>query len=160
MNEKQFEIKYHKYKLDIYKICFSYLKNEFDTDDAIQETFIKFHRINKSFKTPTDEKRYLIRIAINVCHDIYRQRKKQPILKENFDFLDVKKEDFEDSKEIINLVDSLNSRLKDVIVLKYFQNYSYEEISKTLNISEEAARKRHQRAIEYLRKLMEDKESE
>lgn len=155
MNELKFEVKYHKYKIMIYQICFSYLKNEFDTNDAVQETFINFYNKNKTFKTDLDEKRYLIRIAINVCKDIFRKRKMKPLLLNNFEIVDDKSTTTEENYQLLEEIDLLSNKLKEVIILKYYQGFEYSEISSILNVDEATIRKRHQRALEILKEKME-----
>ena len=54
MDPKEIERLYHKYFDTLYKICFLYMKNEDDSLDVVQETFIKL--IKSNFKVQSEEK--------------------------------------------------------------------------------------------------------
>ncbi len=42
--EARFQKVYDSYMRDVYRLCFSYMKNKMDTEDAVQETFAAFIR--------------------------------------------------------------------------------------------------------------------
>ncbi|WP_418884412.1 RNA polymerase sigma factor, partial [Emergencia timonensis] len=42
MNIREFEEKYDQYKTVIYRIAFTYLKNNEECEDAMQEVFLKY----------------------------------------------------------------------------------------------------------------------
>ncbi len=64
----------NKYGNMLYKICFIMLQNENDTEDAIQETFIKYYQKAPPFKDSEHEKAWLIKVATNQCRDMLRFR--------------------------------------------------------------------------------------
>jgi RNA polymerase sigma-70 factor (ECF subfamily) len=59
--------KYSTYKSMLLKIAFSYLGNKHDCEDILQEAFIKLCYHAPEFETEEDEKRWIIRITINLC---------------------------------------------------------------------------------------------
>ena len=77
--EADFANIYKKYVDDIYRLCFSFMKNQMDAEDAVQETFLKYYRHDKSFDTEAHKKAWLIVTASNQCKDMlkhwWRQRK-------------------------------------------------------------------------------------
>ena len=42
--EARFQKVYDAYMQDVYRLCFSYMKNKMDTEDAVQETFCRFYQ--------------------------------------------------------------------------------------------------------------------
>ena len=66
MSTQQFEEKYYKYKDLLFRIIFTYVKNPNDAEDILQEVFTKLYCSNKAFETDEHEKRWLIRISINL----------------------------------------------------------------------------------------------
>ena len=152
MNDRTFEVKYELYKRLVYKICYSLLLHAEDSEDAVQETFVKFYRANKYFPSETDEKNYLIRIAVNSSNDILRKRK--PIV-QDFEIADVREKVTNEieANEILRMVNKLEPKYREVIILKYIEDMGYPEIAKILQTNEAAIRKRHQRAIERLREI-------
>lgn len=149
MDDNLFEFKYNLYKNMIFKICYSYLSNIHDTEEAVQDTFLKYYKKDLKFPSDEDEKKYLIRIAINSSLDILRKRK--PVL-EHCD-IEGKNDTCYEVTSILKMVEKLKPKYKEVIILKYVKNYGNREIAKILNISEATLRKRQQRALETLKKL-------
>lgn len=70
---------YNRNVLSVYRLCFSYLKNVTDTEDIVQETFVKAFMRDKSFENERHEKGWLIMTAGNMCKDLLSHwwRKKQ-----------------------------------------------------------------------------------
>ena len=57
----------------VYRLCFTILKNRFDTEDAVQNTFIKLMHYSNPFDSPEHEKAWLIVTASNTCKDALRR---------------------------------------------------------------------------------------
>lgn len=47
---------YNRNVLSVYRLCFSYLKNVTDTEDIVQETFVKAFMRDKTFENERHEK--------------------------------------------------------------------------------------------------------
>jgi len=140
-----FEEIYADNKLSVYKVCLALLKNREDAEDATQESFLKLYNSNRSFSTIKEYKYFLIRIGINTAKDILRKRHRKVIFQSESlinPYADI---------EIFRKVDQLSSKLKEVIVLKYIEDMSFEEISSTLSVNPATVRKRHERALSILR---------
>ena len=63
-----------EYGDSIFRMCYLYLKDYHLAEDAVQETFIKAMKSYDSFAHKSSEKTWLIRIAINTCKNIMRNR--------------------------------------------------------------------------------------
>ncbi len=65
----------------VYRLCFTILKNRFDTEDAVQNTFIKLMHYSKPFDSPEHEKAWLIVTASDTCKDALRRasRRDEPL---------------------------------------------------------------------------------
>ena len=48
--EARFQKVYDAYMQDVYRLCFSYMKNKMDTEDAVQETFCRFYQAMERVK--------------------------------------------------------------------------------------------------------------
>lgn len=55
------------------RVCFIYLKDASQAEDATQETFIKAWRHMDKWDGQA-EKAWLMRIAVNTCHDYHRSK--------------------------------------------------------------------------------------
>lgn len=61
---------YYKHVDMVYRICLMFLRNVPDTEDAVQNVFLKFIQAGKNFADPEHEKAWLIETRI------YRLKKK------------------------------------------------------------------------------------
>jgi len=80
--------KYELYKTMIFRIAYSYLGNRQDCEDVMQDVFIKLCYNAPEFCTEEDEKRWLIRVTINLCKNYLRSywRRNKRNLDEAYDY--------------------------------------------------------------------------
>ncbi len=126
-------------------IIFKYLikigANPRDAEDILQEALYKFILYidsvdpNKSFS-------WLFRVAINLYYDLCRKQQKHILVSfENFEFVDDTHlpEEYvhqsETKKEIQVILDQLTPLHKQLILLKYELDLSYEEIAEMLDLN-------------------------
>lgn len=145
--------KYNLYKGMLFQISFSYLGNKHDCEDVLQEAFIKLCYAAPKFEDDENEKRWLIRITINLCKNHLKSfwnRMKVPIegLEDYFAM--------EEEKEIMSDIIRLPIKYKNVILLHYFFGYKIIEIAEILKLSESAIKMRLKRGRELLKLEMED----
>jgi RNA polymerase sigma-70 factor (ECF subfamily) len=145
--------KYDKYKNMLFQITMSYLGNKYDCEDVIQEAFIRLCYYAPEFEDDENEKRWLIRITINLCKNHVKSfwnRMKVPI--EGLDEYYSQ----ENEKEIMSDIIHLPIKYKSIILLHYIEGYKISEISKILNLSESAVKMRLKRGRERLKIEMEE----
>lgn len=65
----------------------------------------------------------------------------------------------ENRDEMLSLLDKLSMKLKEVVVLRYYQECSFEEIASILNVPVGTVKSRHHAAIQRLRSLAEESSS-
>lgn len=139
----------------LFKICLVILGNEYDAQDAVQDTFYRYLYTEPEFSDEEHEKAWLIRVAVNISKDMRRSQKRHPKI-----YLE-QIEDYytsSDDKEILEELVALPYKLKVVIYLHYIEGYQVKEISCMLHISQAAVKKRLQRGREQLKLLCEGKE--
>lgn len=71
--KQEFTKVYETYVDDIFRLCYSFLKNRMDAEDAVQETFLKYFHSHKKFESMEHRKSWLIVTASNHCKDILKQ---------------------------------------------------------------------------------------
>jgi len=152
MTNEQFAIVYETYKVMVFQIAYSYLQSVEDAEDAVLESFMRLLRINNNFVSSDDERRYLTRIVVNVSKDMLR--KKRPVSISD-PIVAISDEPLNENEYIWDEVNKLKTKYKDVIILRYVNEYSFSEIAKVLKISASAARKRHERALKMLKEELE-----
>ena len=154
---------YRKYDRLMYYIAGRILKRHEDIEDAVMEAWIRIIRnINKISEISCPEtKSFLVIIVERVSIDVYNKNKKissgeLPI--EDFEespFFSVKDDAFE-RMEIYEVINRLSKKYSDVLILYYMHDMTVKEISKLLNISEDAVNKRLQRGRKLLREGIEN----
>lgn len=145
--------KYNLYKNMLFQIAISYLGNKYDCDDVIQEAFIRLFYYAPEFEHEENEKRWLIRIIINLCKNhlkSYWNRMKVPIegLEEYFSQ--------EEEKEVMSDIIRLPVKYKTIILLHYIAGYKIAEIAEILHLSESAVKMRLKRGRDLLKIELED----
>ena len=150
ISEQEFNDKYYLYKNTIYSIAFSYVHNVVDADDIVQDVFLKYLNSNYYFKTPDNEKYWLIRVTINTCKSYVKRAWKQKV---DLDDDQVNRTSSELKKEdsLFEQVYNLPHIYKEIIVLYYYEELSIKDISNTLKISISAVKKRLERARNILK---------
>lgn len=144
-----------RYSNMLFRICLVILGNEQDAQDAIQDTFYRYLRIQPDFSDEEHEKAWLIRVAVNVSKDMRRFWQRHP--KISVEQLESYYENPEEG-EILEELLKLPEKLKTVIYLYYIEGYQIKEIASMLGISENAVKKRMQRGREQLKLICEEKE--
>ena len=146
-NQKAYTMLMEKYQKSTYHVILKIIKSPEDTEDLVIETFSKaFDNIEKyspdfAFST------WLYKIASNTCIDFLRKKSIEKVSMENegktiLDNLNfstgtnpetdmIKSQRIDKMQHAVNSMDEIFSR---VISLRYFKEYSYEEISEELNI--------------------------
>ena len=147
---------YERNKNTVFRICFSYMKNYPDAEDAAQDTFVKLVRYAPGFESPEHEKAWLIRAASNVCKNMLRSpnRKTEDIDEHRELYSREKAED-----DVLNAVFQLPEKYKTPVYLYYYEGYSSVEIAKILKKPQSTVRTYLGKAKNILReKLKEEQE--
>lgn len=143
MNRELIHNWFESYKVGLYRFAFSILKDETLAEDALQEVFLRI-LTGKYWPQPGKERAYLYRCIRNICYDELRKKKH---------FQDGQNEpaDTADPYAYLELIASLSPQEQQIVTLKIVGGLTNREIGMIMGISEQAAKKRYQRAIEKLR---------
>jgi RNA polymerase sigma-70 factor (ECF subfamily) len=145
--------KYEMYVKMLYHVCFLYLKNRQDSEDAVQETFYRLICHSKKFIDSVHEKRWLLCVAKNICKNILKEKNRQYI---SLDDSNISTTFDTTNLEIICSINSLKEKYRDVILLYYFEGYDINEIAAILGIGISTVKMRLSRAKNMLRIELED----
>lgn len=132
--------------------------------DAIHDVFCKFAASEKLLQDVSNIKFYLFKSLKNRLYDIYKARKEYAELSA----IDLQETPFniqvtieerligqEEQQQIKNqlaeMLESLTERQREIVYLRYVQEYDYEQISELLNISVHGCRKLLSKAMQNLR---------
>ena len=122
-----------EYADTIQRICYSYTQNYHDTQDIMQNVFLKYLKKHPEFESSEHEKAWILRVTINACKDSLRSIFRQH---ESMDSMDIAVCEKEDYSYVREAVCKLPAKYRDVIILYYFEGLSAVEIAKILNKKE------------------------
>ncbi len=133
----------------LYGLCRSLLSDSHLAYDAVQETFLRVWKQPRF--SPTSEKAWLIRIAINLCGYYHRCRcflhmdRRTPI--EEMPLAAPEGPD----RGLWDMVQHLPLKEKEVVLMHYWQNLSADEIASTLDLNRATVYRRLEKAQKHLR---------
>ena len=128
MERAAFEKCYERRADMVYRLCYCYLKNPADAEDAVQETFLKLLRTYRTFSSPEHEKAWLIVVAKNICMDMLRRKSRQGESVDSRASLPAR----EENTGLHDAILALPERMKAAVYLYYFEGYSTPELAAML----------------------------
>jgi RNA polymerase sigma factor (sigma-70 family) len=167
-SEPAFDLLVDRYQRKIYTTIFLIVKDQEIAEDLLQDVFVKVLNTINSDKYNEEGKfqPWVMRIAHNLAIDYFRKAKRYPtILMEDgsniFNSLKFSEETIEDRKvrdEGIDLVKRLIEELpetqKEVLIMRYYVDMSFQEIADQTGVSINTALGRMRYALIHLRKKM------
>ena len=146
----------------LYNFGFHLCYNEEDANDLVQETFMKAYRFIDSYQEGSNAKAWLFKILKNAFINEYRKKSKRPNKVDFEDIvsyhnsedtsyvgsLDMREEIFRDmiGDEVMFALNSLPVDFRTVILLCDIEGFTYEEMSKIIDIPIGTVRSRLHRA--------------
>ncbi|WP_395014751.1 RNA polymerase sigma factor [Robinsoniella peoriensis] len=158
---------YCYYEQKMYRIAYSILHNVEQAEDAVQDSILRVIPILSSVDEVESlkTKRLITQITKNVAIDRYRKNKRDyntmvtESTSQNIDgsretkhFTDM----LMDQNMIKQILDEVLPKYREIIRLRCFYELSYLEIAAILEISEDAAMKRFERAKKIVRNMIGD----
>lgn len=150
-----------KYQRFVYSIALRYIKNPEDAQDIAQDVFVKAINSLTNFRGESSLKTWLYRITVNACKNEMRKKK---ILRffdfarddEEFDTVshdpgpDQLHANTEFYKNLHRALAQLPEKQRETFALRYFDELTYEEISKILGTSVGGLKANYFQAIQKL----------
>lgn len=138
MNQHMVREIYERHADNIYRLCYSYLKNPEDAGDALQNTFVKLMKAEKEFESVDHEKAWLIVTAGNTCKDMLKTfwKRKVTVDDEAFSGMSV----FDEDRELLEAVLSLPVKYRISLYLHYYEGYTSAEIGRFMKKSDGTVR--------------------
>ncbi len=165
--DKTFEEEFLPHMKALYNFAFHLTFDEENANDLVQETYLKAYRFIDSYQKGTNSKAWLFKILKNEFINNYRKKSKQPNAVD-FDSLlnyhesddpqyvgslDLRQEIFQNmmGDEVTIAVNKLPVEFKTIIILCDVEGFTYEELSKILDIPIGTVRSRLFRARNMLK---------
>ena len=157
---------YEQYSPRLYRYALRLLGDPELAEDCVAETFSRFlQAIQKGGGPKSNLQAYLYRVAHNWIMDYYRNRPAQEELQPEMadDNLVSPLVQVTDNiqKEIVrNALFHLTPEQRQVIMLRFYENWSHEEIAKLIGKTAQATRALQHRALEALHRMLVEREDE
>ncbi len=154
---------YRQFYKRIYQYCHFNLYHTQDAHDVSQEIFLKFWKAlpRFSWQKGGSIQAFFYRIARNTIIDFNKKRKE--ISLEDIpeipvpDMLLEKAVKADNAQQLHAALDKLDGTEKKILILRYFHNLSYKELSNKIKVREGTIRIKTYRSLQKLRKTLADK---
>ncbi len=144
MTDKELEHIYNEAYRPVYWTAYSFLKNEQDAEDVVQDTFISFITSYGDLKDTSKAVALLKKIAANKCLDRIKLTKTSAVEDEFFENIEAVPEDFlpesiieseQMRKIVMDIIEkTLSEDIRRTLILFYFNELTTKEISDLLGI--------------------------
>ena len=153
-NLKAFEQLVDRYQKQIYNVAYRITGNAADAEDVAQNAFLKaferLHSFNPRFKFFS----WLYRIAVNEALNSEKRQRYHDTLDESTLAGEAMEEHVDRDGIIQRCIQRLRPDHRSVLVLRHFEDLSYEEIAETLHLPVKTVRSRLFTARTVLRELL------
>ncbi|KKR22022.1 MAG: RNA polymerase sigma factor SigW [Parcubacteria group bacterium GW2011_GWE2_39_37] len=154
-----------RYQNKLFYYVVRLIGNEEDAEDVVQETFLKVYENIQGFDENRKFSSWIYRIAHNLgINQIKKSQRLSAVEAHTLDWLEDRQEEAEDviaqaergqlMQEMKEKIFALREDYRDILILYYFEEKSYEEISDILHIPESTAGVWLRRARTNLKKIM------
>ena len=143
------------YRDRLFAAAFQVCGNAADAEDAAQEALLRYHTSEKQFESEQHIRAWLLRVAINCAKNVSRsfwRRNTVPLE----DYMETLEFDSGQSRQIFREVMNLPEKYRLVIHLYYYEDYSVQEISAILSITQSNVKVRLNRGRQLLKKSLQE----
>ncbi|MFO1442515.1 sigma-70 family RNA polymerase sigma factor [Bacillus sp. Bva_UNVM-123] len=143
------------HKIQLLKIALSYLRNEDDALEALQEVTFRAYQAVKKVKQPEYFSTWLIRIMLNYCHDQFK--KKNRLVYADVDANISETVDYTNGIAVEEALQKLDPDCREVIILKYYHDLKIKDIAEILERPESTIKTWLYKGLMSLRQQLEER---
>lgn len=149
-----FQTLIHEEKERLYKIAYVYMKNEDDALEVFQETVYIALKSISSLKNKHYFSTWLTRILINQAIDALRKKKKVVAMSHDVleNYTDPATIEQDEQLDLLEAMNEIEEKYKTVLLLRFYEDYTIEQIALFLNCPEGTVKTNIRRGLERLRK--------
>jgi RNA polymerase sigma-70 factor (ECF subfamily) len=139
---------YDKY----YRLAYSYVKNEQDALDIVQESAYRVIKDLDQLKERNYLSTWIYRIVINNAIDSLRKKKRETVSLLEVELIH---EDQYQEEDPLALLTTLEDKDRAIVILKYLEDWKLEEISEIMEMNISTVKSRLYRALKKLKVILE-----
>jgi RNA polymerase sigma-70 factor (family 1) len=165
-NKEAFHVIFERYAPRIYNFALSYLRNEQDAEELVQDVFLRIWEKKEQLDKSKNLKSFIFKIAVNTIYDLIRRRNIEEA------FRDFVRHDYEPGIEntwhtvifeemlanVNELVKEMPAQRQKIFRLSRVEGLPNDTIARKLNLSKRTVENQLYRALSFLKKHF-DKES-
>lgn len=142
-----------------YLLAYSYMKNEQDALDIVQDSIQKALQSLHTLKDEQQLKSWFYKIVVRTAIDFLRKNKRIQVMNdEQLEFLTPHQNDTYENMDLNEALESLPSTLREVIVLRYFEDLKIEDVAYILDENINTVKSRIYKALKLLKIELTEKE--
>jgi RNA polymerase sigma-70 factor (ECF subfamily) len=142
-DREAFRLLFEMHKDRVYSIAFHFSRNETSARDITQQVFLKLFTTIRQFRHDAEFTTWLYRLVANVCMDEQRKNKRFIPFGEATEVIEIAERRSQEAhfirremaEAVQAVIGELKPKLRMAILLKYFEEMSYEEMAKVLGCS-------------------------
>lgn len=127
-NYDSFDEFYHQTNKQLYVFIYDIIRNRQSSEDLLQETYMRFLNHIDKYKKNTNYFNFLVTIARNLAINEYHKQKRM-VYDEEYIY-SVKEESSTDVPDLFYLLDYLNEKEREIVILHMIDNLKFKEIAK------------------------------
>lgn len=127
--KEELEASYRIHFRMVWNLCYTYLRNPADTEDAVQETFMKLAVSRKRFRDRDHEKAWLIVTAGNVCKDELKRMGRREVPLDMAEPIPAAQPEIDETLQALR---ALPEKYRTVLYLFYYEGLPTKQIGKLL----------------------------
>lgn len=135
-----------------YRLAYSYMRNEDDALDVVQESAYRAIRDCKKVRNKDYLSTWIYRIVVNTALDMLRRKKKENITEE---LPEIPVEDQYQDLELRTVLNQLDDKSRTIILLRYFEDLKLEDIADIVGDNLNTVKARLYRSLKKLRLNLE-----
>ena len=128
-NYASFDEFYNLTKNQVFYTIVSIIKDRMLAEDIMQDTYLKFLEKIEQYQLGSNVYAYLSQIGRNLAINVYNRRKKEVQNDDMIESLPAQEEKAEDDTEIFKLLDYLDIKEREIVVLHVINDLTFREIA-------------------------------
>ena len=155
-----FEELYKTTKAQVYAFSLSYLKNGYDAEDVVQDTYISIYNSVGNYKPKGKPMAWIFTIAKNLCLMKFREQSKAPKINiDDFAETIAAPAEYEEDKElIVEIMKILKEDDLKIVMMHAVGDLKFREIAEILDLALPTVLSKYNRSIKKLRTKLEMEE--
>ena len=135
-----------------YRLAYTYVKNQQDALDIVQEAICKALESQHKLKNPDGIKSWFYKIVVHTALDFLRKSNKIVLTEDEIleDIGGSSSDNYEDT-DLMSAIDRLSDENKTIVVLRYFESMKLQDIASIMNIPESTVKTKLYSSLKKLR---------